>query len=90
MKIKIKASVEKEAKTLKLHLKPVDSFYASLVSADGEELKDYEGYVPDFMPGKHYGDYLYLDIDLETGQITNWVKPTAEQLEKFVNGGDDE
>ena len=33
---------------------------------------------------KHYGDYLILDIDLETGQILNWKKPTREDLERYV------
>jgi len=36
------------------------------------------------MPGDHYGDYLILNIDLETGQITNWRKPSAEAIESFV------
>jgi hypothetical protein len=34
------------------------------------------------MPGKHYGDYVRLDIDLETGRILNWVKPTSDVIEK--------
>lgn len=53
-------------------------------------MKDYEGYVPDFMPGKHYGDYVYLDIDIDTGKILNWEVPSAESLQKFVDGKDDE
>lgn len=85
-----KTTVGVAVKTLKLHLKVCDSFYASLVDDKGGEVFDYEGYVPKFMPGEHYGDYVYLDIDLETGQITNWKKPTSEQLEQFVNGSEDE
>jgi hypothetical protein len=47
--------------------------------------KEYFGYVPDWLPNKntkHYGDYVELKIDIETGQILNWVKPTKAQLEE--------
>ncbi|MGF0237226.1 hypothetical protein ACQR3P_30300 [Rhodococcus sp. IEGM1300] len=50
----------------------------------------YEGYVPDFFPGQHYGDYLILSIDLETGQIKNWQKPSADDIEKMLSQGDDD
>ncbi|MCY1454717.1 hypothetical protein D9M71_718000 [compost metagenome] len=50
----------------------------------------YEGYVPDFFPGDHYGDYLILNIDLETGQIKNWKKPTAGDIEKMLAQGEDD
>jgi hypothetical protein len=89
MKIGTKKIVEVEAKTLKLHLKVCDSFYASMVDQHGDVLKDYEGYVPDFMPGDHYGDYVYLDIDLDTGKIINWEPPTRAEIEAFVNEGKD-
>lgn len=85
MKIGIKKQVDVEAKELRLHLKVCDCFYASLHDQDGQELKDYEGYVPAFMPGQHFGDYVYLNIDLDTGQITNWKKPEAKQIEDFIN-----
>ncbi|MNO03326.1 hypothetical protein D3C81_2239890 [compost metagenome] len=54
-------------------------------------MAEYEGYVPGFFPGEHYGDYLQLHINIETGQITNWRKPNAEQLEALLSGeaGDD-
>lgn len=41
---------------------------------------EYEGCVPEFFPGEHFGDYIELDIDIDTGQILNWKKPTAKQL----------
>lgn len=85
MKINKNEQVSMDAKTLKLHCKIRDCFTAGLYSSDGKEIKDYDGYVPDFMPGNHYGDYLILDIDIETGQITNWKQPTAEQLEEWIN-----
>lgn len=62
---------------LKVSIKAVDS---GIYSLNGE---DYEGYVPDFFPEEHYGDYVYLDIDVNTGKITNWKKPTKTQLKKY-------
>jgi hypothetical protein len=41
------------------------------------------------MPGEHYGDYVILNIDLDTGVVTNWMKPEARQIEKFIAGDDD-
>ena len=88
MKIGATKVVEVEAKTLKVSLKVSDCFDADLFDQHGEKLKDYSGYVPDFMPGGG-GDYVELTIDLDTGKILNWVPPTREQLEKFVNGEDE-
>lgn len=85
MKIGVKKEVEVNAKTLKLHLKVSDCFTATLEDQDGDVLVDHDGYVPDFMPGDHYGDYVILDIDIDTGKILNWVPPREEQLRKFVN-----
>ena len=80
-------TVQVEAKTLGLYMKVRDQFCASVTDQDGKEIGDYEGYVPDFMPGDHYGDYLILDIDLDTGQIINWVAPTGEDIEKMITHG---
>jgi hypothetical protein len=57
-------------------------FSANLLE-DGKEVGAYDGYVPDIMPGEHFGDYVTLDIDLDTGKIVNWKKPTASQINKF-------
>jgi hypothetical protein len=88
MEIDATKKVKVNAKTLKLHCKVRDMFTACLVDQDGTELKDYDGYVPDLMPGDHYGDYLILDIDIDTGMITNWEPPTKQQIEEFINGED--
>lgn len=88
-KVTINKPVQVEASTLKLHCKVCDRFTASLHDTNGNELKDHDGYVPGFMPGDHYGDYLILDIDIRTGQITNWKVPTAEQLEEWIDEGKD-
>jgi hypothetical protein len=61
-------------RTLRISAKCSDLFYAEL---DG---KEHDGYVPDWMPGEHYGDYVELDIDIDTGKILNWKTPTKEEL----------
>jgi hypothetical protein len=90
MQINATKVIQVEAKTLKVHMKVRDQFHARLVDADGELLKDYDGYVPHFMPGEHFGDYVILDIDIDTGQIVNWRKPTAIDIETFIGDSDDE
>lgn len=90
MKIGMKKTVEVEAKTLHIHLKVCDMFGGKITDQDGHVLVDKDdGYVPDFMPGDHYGDYVILDIDLDTGTIKNWKKPTAEQIERFIGSEED-
>lgn len=84
--IAMKKEVQVEAKVLKIHCKVCDSFTASLVDQNGDEIHDQEdGYVPGFMPGQHYGDYIILDIDLDTGKVLNWKPPTAEQIQEWIN-----
>lgn len=85
MEINQLKQVKVNAKTLRIHMKVRDEFMAELTDSDGQVLKDYEGYVPEFMPGQHYGDYLILDIDIDTGHITNWKQPESEQIEEFIN-----
>jgi len=68
----------------KFSAKCSDLFSGDLINDEGRIVKEYQGYVPDFFPGNHYGDYVQFDIDLETGQILNWKAPTKEQLEKFI------
>lgn len=87
MKLGVKREVEVDAKILKVHLKVRDEFSASLEDTTGAEIFAYEGYVPTFMPGEHYGDYVILDIDIDTGQIKNWKPPTAEQLRTWMDKG---
>ena len=69
-------------KTISISAKCSDLFGAFLY--DGDNLiGEYDGYVPDFMPGQHHGDYVQLEIDIATGKILNWKKPTAEDLKIF-------
>ena len=86
MEIDAIEKVKVNAKTLRLHLKVCDRFTGALESAAGTELCEFDGYVPDFMPGEHYGDYVILDIDIDTGHITNWEVPTKQQIESLLSG----
>lgn len=91
MEINQKKTVQVQAKTLKMHLKVGDRFCASIHDQDGVELGGQEdGYVPGFMPGQHYGDYVILDIDLDSGHITNWKTPSAKDIEAFISGEEEE
>lgn len=91
MQIDAVKTVQVEAKTLAIHLKVRDEFCAEVLDQDGARLGGQDdGYVPGFMPGDHYGDYVILNIDIDTGQITNWKTPTAEQIQKFINPSDDD
>lgn len=69
---------------LKICGKTVDRCSAVLVE-DGKVTATHDGYVPGFMPEEHYGDYLELDIDIDTGMILNWKKPTKAQLKHDLN-----
>ena len=89
MEIEATEVVKVNAKTLKLHLKVCDRFTACLESETGKVLKEHDGYVPDFMPDQHYGDYVILDIDIDSGQITNWQKPTADQIQNWIASEDE-
>ena len=59
-----------------------DLFSANLMVNDEDVGEEYNGYVPDFFPTEHWGDYVNLDIDIETGNIVNWKVPTEEDLAK--------
>ena len=90
MKLGVKKTGEVEAKKIRLHMKVCDQFEAAIYDQDGQQIgEDYEGYVPNFMPGEHYGDYLILNIDLETGKILNWQPPSKKEIEKFIDGDEE-
>jgi hypothetical protein len=78
------AKPKMKAKSISVLLKVVDNFEGLVKDDKGHEILDYQGYVPDFFPGEHYGDYVELDIDLATGQITNWKKPKQKDIEKMA------
>lgn len=87
--IAMKKEIQVEAKTLSIYCKVSDNFTASLLDQNGETIHDQDdGYVPGFMPGQHYGDYIILEIDIDTGVVKNWKVPDAEAIQKWINGGD--
>lgn len=90
MQINQQKTVQVDVTELRLHIKVADRFECDLNDAQGEQVGGYEGYVPDFFPGDHYGDYLILNINLETGQIKNWKKPAAADIEKMLAQGEDD
>ena len=86
MKIGIKPTerITVDAKTLKLHLKVRDCCSFTIEDAEGNELTQHDDYVPGFFPGDPHGDYIILDIDLNTMQVTNWtLKP--DDLQEFID-----
>lgn len=68
---------------LRINAKCSDLFSAVLEDNDGNYAGEYDGYVPDFFPGQHFGDYVELTIDTDTGRILNWKRPTKAQLRIF-------
>ena len=79
-------------KTIRLTAKCSDMFSASLI-VDGEQIGEYNGYVPAWFPNpsvNHYGDYVELEIDVATGQIINWKKPSSTNLDDAFVKGEDE
>ena len=82
--IAMKKEVQVEAKVLSIYAKCSDCCASTLKDQNGNEIKEHDGYVPSFMPGEHYGDYIILDIDLDTGKILNWKAPDAEEIEEWI------
>ena len=87
MKITVRKTTAEEVdvKVIELHAKCRDLCDIRICDGEGSYIHEHDGYVPEFFPGDHYGDYIILDIDIETGQILNWPKITEDQLEKFIN-----
>jgi hypothetical protein len=69
---------------LKISGKCSDMFVVWLEDENGTPGAFYSGYVPDWMPGQHFGDYVELEVDPETGQILNW---DAEAVAKAIERG---
>ena len=65
-----------------------DMFSATLTDINGKVLKEHDGYVPGFMPGEHYGDYVEIDIDMVSGEILNWKKPSQKAIKEFIEKGE--
>lgn len=58
--------------TADIHYKVCDQGEYWLLGVAGERIAKFKGYyVPDFLPGDHYGDYIIFKVD-EEGKIQNW------------------
>ena len=77
-----------KAKTCRISAKCSDLCSVELRDAKGTVIAEHQGYVPDFTPEEHYGDYVILDIDLATGKILNWKPPTEADLKRPTNQSD--
>ena len=84
MQINQVKTVKVEARTMCLCLKVCSEFACDILDQDNICIGQYEGGVPGFFPGDHGGDYVELDINLDTGMVENWKVPTAEQIEKLL------
>ena len=82
MKIKINGKLV-EIKTVSISAKCSDLCSTQLIDADGIIHAEHDGYVPKFFSEEHYGDYVQLDIDLDTGKINNW-KVTKKEVQDTV------
>lgn len=69
---------------LKINAKCSDMFSCIIENSKGQELLNYDGYVPNFMPNEHYGDYVELTIDVKTGKIIDWPKNCSELVKAFI------
>jgi len=79
-----KAKEQPKRLTLSITAKCSDMFRASLHN-NGHFKGEYDGYVPAWFPNpnvEHYGDYVELRIDIATGQILNWKRPSDAVLNK--------
>lgn len=74
-------------RAISTNYKTADRCCLNFEAADGEDYF-YEGYVPDFFPGKHYGDYIMLDINTD-GHIPHWTV-TDEQIEHALKEYEDD
>jgi hypothetical protein len=84
MKINRKKVVQVEAVAVVITAKVRDAGCYTIIDQEGEVIGEHDGYVPDFFPEEHYGDYLMLQINLDTGQVMNWTAPTPEQVEGLI------
>lgn len=71
--------------TVTISAKCRDLCFAVLYDENGDYVVEGDGYVPDFMPGDHFGDYIMLDIDIVTGQITNWSYPDYQDVSDDIS-----
>ena len=84
---------KKVPKTISISAKCSDGFYMSVKDENNQQVASYSGYVPSFMPAEGgWGDYVKMEIDIETGRILNWTNPIGHSKFNAIlegRGGDD-
>jgi len=78
---------DKTPHVLSIIAKCSDCCWAQLIAKDDSILKEHDGYVPEMMPGEHYGDYVEIEIEIATGKILNWKKPSKKLIDQFIKTG---
>ena len=74
-------------KSISFYAKCSDRFGCS-IKEDGEAVGRYEGYPPAFL-GDPHRDGINLEINIETGQILNWKKPSEEEISRLTKNTKD-
>ena len=67
--------------TISISAKCSDMFFASICKDGAGQIGEYDGYVPECFGPNGYGDYVKLEVNVETGQIVGW---DAEAAKEFV------
>jgi hypothetical protein len=67
-------------RTIDFYAKCADRFWCA-IKENGVTVGQYDGYPPKLLGDS---DGVSMEIDLETGQIQNWVKPTEEDLKQIL------
>jgi hypothetical protein len=70
--------------TIEISAKCSDMFAMGIVNKAGGTNWQYDGYVPGFFPDEHFGDYVMLRINVATGKIVNWKRPTQAELTRTL------
>jgi len=70
-------------RTLTIKAKCVDRCHIDFVDTEKQITNESDGYVPRNI-GIGGGDYIKLIIDVETGQILNWLVPENEDIQNSM------
>lgn len=73
-----------KVKTIMVTAKCSDACHIEFLDEDKNRIGQRNDYVPSYFPEEHYGDYIELEIDVATGKIVNWTKPTQKELKDSI------
>ena len=79
MEISQTKQVKVDAKTINIHMKVSDRFSYQILDAQGDILHEQD----------HYGDYVILEIDIDTGVVKNWKTLDASDIEAVMEPNHD-